>query len=112
MNVSAWFPDAIIIITYSLISVENLWDSTTTPQALRYFFAVDAMTGDFAVVDEDGENQFLHRAIYDRCLNKHLRKKKFPRWFFPRAKKERSVFHYSYDLRNGSGKSNEAYLLV
>lgn len=78
MNVSAWFPDAIIIITYSLISVENLWDSTTTPQALHYFFAVDAMTGDFAVVDEDGEDQFLHRAIYDRCLNKSLRKKSGP----------------------------------
>ena len=65
MNVSAWFPDAIIIITYSLISVENLRDSTTVPQALRYFFAVDAMAGDFTVVDEDGEDQFLHRAIYD-----------------------------------------------
>lgn len=59
MNVSAWFPDAIIIITYSLISVENLWDSTTTPQALHYFFAVDAMTDDFAVVDEDGEDPFF-----------------------------------------------------
>ena len=55
MNVSAWFPDAIIIITYSLISVENLRDSTTVPQALRYFFTVDAMTGDFSVV-EGGED--------------------------------------------------------
>ena len=56
MNVSAWFPDAIIIITYSLISVENLRDSTTVLQALHYFFAVDAMTGDFSVVDEGGED--------------------------------------------------------
>lgn len=66
MNVSAWFPDAIIIITYSLISVENLWDSTTTPQALHYFFAVDAMTGDFAVVDEDGEARLYHPTGFDK----------------------------------------------
>ena len=63
MNVSAWFPDAIIIITYSLISVENLRDSTTVPQALRYFFAVDAMAGDFTVVDEDGEDRLYHPTV-------------------------------------------------
>ena len=55
MNVSAWLPDAFIILTLSLISVENLLDSTTAPQALHYFFAVDAMTGDFSVV-EGGED--------------------------------------------------------
>ena len=63
MNVSAWFPDAIIIITYSLISVENLRDSTTVPQALRYSFAVDAMTGDFAVVNEDGEDRLYYPIV-------------------------------------------------
>jgi len=56
MNVSAWPPDALIILTYSLINVENLLDSTTTPQALRYCFMMDAMTCCFAVVDEGGED--------------------------------------------------------
>lgn len=75
MNVSAWFPDAIIIITYSLISVENLWDSTTTPQALHYFFAVDAMTDDFAVVDEDGEDPFsIIFTIYGTDRGKVMRR--------------------------------------
>ena len=55
MIVSAWFPDALIILTYSLINVESLLDSTTTPQALR-FFMMDAMTRYFAVVDEGGED--------------------------------------------------------
>ena len=55
MIVSAWFPDVLIILTYSLINVESLLDSTTTPQALR-FFMMDAMTRYFAVVDEGGED--------------------------------------------------------
>lgn len=55
MIVSAWFPDALIILTYSLINVESLLDSTTTPQALR-FFMMDAMTRYFTVVDEGGED--------------------------------------------------------
>jgi hypothetical protein len=40
------------------------FDNNSASTAL--FFAVDAMTGDFAVVDEDGEDRLYHPTGFDK----------------------------------------------